>query len=144
MLTVAALHGQDGETAHADACMRVRTFGAREREHGVVVLGWHHGRWGRRSYCRAGVGSTVACFTLASTMVTPIGPTLAAAATQTQALSRRVSDVREMTEIAELAELSFSNFPSLIGPKWCGTDRSRIIWEVRHDATETLSISDST
>ena len=54
------------------------------------------------------------------------------------------SQVREMMEIAELAELSFSNFPSLIAPKWCGTNPLRIIWEVRHDATETLSFSDST
>ena len=77
-------------------------------------------------------------------MVTPIGPPLASAAAQTQARRVGSSQVREMTEIAELSELSFSNFPSLIAPKWCGTNPLRIIWEVRHDATETLSISDST
>jgi hypothetical protein len=50
----------------------------------------------------------------------------------------------KVPEMAELAELSFSNFPSLIALKWCGTNLPHIIWEVRHDATETLSISDST
>lgn len=46
MLTLAALHGQDGQTAHEDARVRVLTFGARERQHRVVVLGRHHGRRG--------------------------------------------------------------------------------------------------